>query len=34
MGITLLRIAGNSWIDREYRGRLIREAKAILRVLP
>ena len=34
MGITLLRIARNSWIDWEYRWRLIREAKAILGVLP
>jgi aminoglycoside phosphotransferase (APT) family kinase protein len=34
MGITLLRIARNSWIDWEYRWRLIYEAKAILRVLP
>jgi Phosphotransferase enzyme family len=30
MGITLLRIARNSWIDWEYRWRLVREAKAIL----
>ncbi|MBE3065013.1 MAG: phosphotransferase [Spirochaetes bacterium] len=34
MGITLLRIARNSWIDWEYRWRLVREAKAILRALP
>jgi hypothetical protein len=34
MGITLLRIARNSWIDWEYRLRLVREAKAILGVLP
>ena len=34
MGITLLRIARNSWIDWEYRWRLVREAKAILGVLP
>jgi hypothetical protein len=34
MGITLLRIARNSWIDWEYRWRLIREAKVILGVLP
>ena len=34
MGITLLRIARNSWIDSEYRWRLVREAKAILRGLP
>ena len=31
MGITLLRIARNSWIDCEYRWRLVGEAKAILR---
>jgi len=30
MGITLLRIARNSWIDETYRYRLIREAKQIL----
>ena len=30
MGITLLRIARNIWIDWEYRWRLVREAKAIL----
>ena len=34
MGITLLRIARNSWIDRDYRWRLVREAKKILRALP
>jgi hypothetical protein len=34
MGITLLRIARNSWIDWEYRWRLVGEAKAILRALP
>ena len=31
MGITLLRIARNSWIDWEYRWRLVGETKAILR---
>jgi serine/threonine protein kinase len=31
MGITLLRIARNSWIDQEYRWRLVRQAKKILR---
>lgn len=31
MGITLLRIARNSWIDWDYRWRLICEAKQILR---
>jgi serine/threonine protein kinase len=31
MGITLLRIARNSWIDWDYRWRLIHEAKQILR---
>ncbi len=31
MGITLLRIARNSWIDQEYRWRLVRRAKHILR---
>ncbi len=31
MGITLLRIARNSWIDDRYRWRLIHEAKQILR---
>jgi hypothetical protein len=31
MGITLLRIARNSWIEPEYRRRLINEAKACLR---
>ena len=34
MGITLLRIARNSWIDRDYRWRLVQEAKKILRALP
>jgi hypothetical protein len=34
MGITLLRIARNSWIDWEYRWRLVREAKVILGALP
>jgi serine/threonine protein kinase len=34
MGITLLRIARNSWIDWEYRGRLIGEAMNILKVRP
>lgn len=34
MGITLLRIARNSWIDQEYRWRLVQEAKKILRALP
>jgi len=34
MGITLLRIARNSWIDWDYRWRLVAEAKAILRALP
>ncbi|MCX5873880.1 MAG: aminoglycoside phosphotransferase family protein [Deltaproteobacteria bacterium] len=34
MGITLLRIARNSWIDQEYRRRLVQEAKQILRALP
>jgi hypothetical protein len=34
MGITLLRIACNSWVDWEYRWRLVREAKAILGALP
>ncbi|MFH0823949.1 MAG: aminoglycoside phosphotransferase family protein [Pseudomonadota bacterium] len=34
MGITLLRIARNSWIDRNYRSRLVQEAKQILRALP
>jgi len=34
MGITLLRIARNGWIDWEYRGRLVHEAKAILRAMP
>ena len=33
MGITLLRIARNHWIDAEYRHRLIREAKECLRKL-
>jgi len=31
MGITLLRIARNSWIDHAYRRRLVHEAKQILR---
>ena len=31
MGITLLRIARNNWIEPEYRRRLINEAKACLR---
>ncbi|MGE0086210.1 MAG: phosphotransferase family protein [Desulfococcaceae bacterium] len=31
MGITLLRIARNSWIDSDYRRHLIHEAKQILR---
>jgi hypothetical protein len=34
MGITLLRVARNSWIDWEYRWQLVREAKVILRALP
>ena len=34
MGITVLRIARNSWIDQDYRWRLVHEAKQILRVLP
>lgn len=34
MGITLLRIARNSWIDRDYRWRLVQQAKKILRALP
>lgn len=34
MGITLLRIARNVWIPNEYRWRLVREAKTILRALP
>ena len=34
MGITLLRIARNSWIDWEYRWRLVQKAKEILRALP
>jgi hypothetical protein len=34
MGITLLRIARNSWIDDDYRWRLVQEAKKILRALP
>ncbi len=34
MGITLLRIARNSWIDHDYRWRLVREAEQILRALP
>ncbi len=31
MGLTLLRIARNTWIEPEYRGRLIAEAKECLR---
>jgi Ser/Thr protein kinase RdoA (MazF antagonist) len=31
MGITLLRIARNSWIDGDYRWRLIHEARQILK---
>jgi aminoglycoside phosphotransferase (APT) family kinase protein len=31
MGLTLLRIARNSWIDNEYRRRLLEEAKITLR---
>jgi aminoglycoside phosphotransferase (APT) family kinase protein len=31
MGITLLRIARNSWVDPEYRHRLVNEAKECLR---
>ena len=31
MAVTLLRIARNSWIDHDYRRRLIRDAKQILR---
>lgn len=31
MGMTLLRIARNSWVEAEYRRRLINEAKACLR---
>jgi len=34
IGITLLRIARNSWIDWEYRWRLVREAKTVLGALP
>ncbi len=34
MGITLLRIARNWWISPDYRWRLVREAKQILRGLP
>jgi hypothetical protein len=34
MGITLLRIARNSWIDRDYRLRLVQETIKILRALP
>lgn len=34
MGTTLLRIARNSWINHDYRWRLVREAKQILRGLP
>ena len=33
MALTLLRIARNSWIDPDYRRRLIREAKQILRAM-
>ncbi|GFK95292.1 hypothetical protein NNJEOMEG_03151 [Fundidesulfovibrio magnetotacticus] len=34
MGITLLRIARNSWIDPDYRWRLVRHAQTILGALP
>ena len=34
MGITLLRIARNSWINHEYRWQLVQRAKTILRELP
>jgi serine/threonine protein kinase len=34
MGITLLRIARNSWIHQDYRQRLVLEAKQILKALP
>lgn len=34
MGITLLRIARNSWIDQDYRRRLIHEAINILKAKP
>ncbi len=34
MGITLLRIARNSWIESDYRWRLVRQAKKILGALP
>lgn len=34
MGITLLRIARNSWIEQDYRWRLVQQAKKILRALP
>jgi hypothetical protein len=34
MGVTLLRIARNSWINNDYRQRLLQEAKQILRALP
>jgi aminoglycoside phosphotransferase (APT) family kinase protein len=34
MGITLLRIARNSWIDWGYRWQLVNQAKKILRALP
>ena len=34
IGITLLRIARNSWIGPEYRWRLVQEATHILRALP
>jgi hypothetical protein len=31
MGLTLLRIARNSWVDHDHRRRLINEARACLR---
>jgi len=34
IGITLLRIARNSWISQDYRWRLIHEARQTLRALP
>lgn len=34
MGITLLRIARNWWLDRDYRWRLVRQGKTILRAVP
>lgn len=34
MGITLLRIARNSWIDEDYRWLLVQQAKKILRAPP